>query len=699
MERFAIVLLALAVSAAQPKEQGNPLLEEWKTPFGAPPFDRIKNEHYVPAIREAMRREREAIDAVVSNREEPTFENTLEALESAGALLSRVENLMRAANSANTSDELQKITKELAPELSAHRDAILFNTKLYERIAFLYEKRETLGLDGEQKRLIEEYRRRFVRGGAELDASKKERLSAMNKELSVLGLQFAENVLKETNRFELLLSSKEDLAGLPPSVVAEAAEAASKRGYEGKWLFTLHKPSLVSFLQYSERRDLREKIFKAYISRCDHGDEFDNGKILSRIAALRAERAKILGYRTHAHFVLEENMAKDPQRVYEFLDRLWTPAVAKARSEAASLQKLIDDERAGFKLEPWDWWYYAEKLRKNQYDLDDNLLRPYFRLENVLAAAFSVANKLYGITFEEVHDVPVYNDEVRVFKVEDSDGSYIGLLYTDYHPRDNKRSGAWCGEFVGGSRIGGQVIHPLVTNCANFTRPSGDAPALLNFDEVTTLFHEFGHALHALLTECIYPTLSGTAVATDFVELPSQIMENWALSPEVLRSYAVHYLTGEPIPEELVKKIEVSSKFNQGFATVEYLAACYLDMDWHTLSEPLEFDAREFEKASLSRIDLIPEIVTRYRSQYFSHIFGGGGGYSAGYYSYIWAEVLEADAFQAFKEAGIFDRKVAHSFRRNILAKGASEDPMQLYVRFRGREPSIEPLLERRGLK
>ncbi len=699
MEQFAFMVLLFAISAAQPKEQGNPLLEEWKNPFGAPPFDRIRNEHYAPAMREAMRREREAIEAIISNPEPPTFSNTIEELERAGELLARVENVLRSMSAANTDEELQKIAKELAPERSAHRDAILFESRLFERIKKLYEQRESLALTSEQRKLIEEYYRRFVRGGAELDPQKKERLAAINSELSVLGLRFAENVLKETNRFELLLDKPEDVAGLPKSVLAEAEEAAARRGYKGKWLFTLHKPSMVPFLQYSPRRDLREKIFKAYISRCNHDDEFDNKEIISRIVALKAERAKLLGYETHAHFVLEENMAKDPKRVYEFLDKLWGPAIERAKKEVALLEKLIKAEGKNFELEPWDWWYYAEKLRKAEYDLDDNELRPYFSLENVLGAAFSVASKLYGITFEEIHSVPVYNEEVRVFEVRESDGRHIGLLYTDYYPRDNKRSGAWCGEFVGGSRMGGVVIHPLVTNCGNFTRPSSDSPSLLSFDEVTTLFHEFGHALHALLTECVYPTLSGTQVATDFVELPSQIMENWALAPEVLRSYAFHYKTGEPMPEELVKKIEASSKFNQGFATVEYLAACYLDMDWHTISDPGQLDVNEFEKASLERIGLIPEIVTRYRSPYFSHIFGGGGGYAAGYYSYIWAEVLEADAFEAFKKAGLFDRSVAESFRRNILAPGGSEDPMQLYLRFRGREPSIEPLLERRGLK
>jgi peptidyl-dipeptidase Dcp len=699
MKCLLLLVASLFVMNSTALAEANPLLEDWKTPFGAPPFDRIETAHHAPAIREAMRRQRDAIAAIAADPSAPTFANTIEALERSGELLARVGNVFRAMNSANTSDEIQAIARELAPEQSAHYDAILFDEKLFARLKTLHDARETLPLTSEQRRLLDRYYRDFVRGGALLGAAEKARLAGINGELSVLGLRFAENVLKETNAFELVIDSKSDLAGLPAAVVDAAAEAAARRGHEGKWLFTLHKPSLLPFLQYSPRRELRERIFKGYIKRGDNGGALDNNAVLSRIAALRVERAKLLGYETHAHFVLEESMAKEPKRVYDFLDELWTPALARGRNEARALQALIDAEGGTCTLEPWDWWYYAEKLRKAEYELDDETLRPYFRLENVVAGAFGVATKLWGVTFTERTDLPTYNDEVRVFEVKEADGSHIGILYTDYFPRDNKRGGAWCGEFRGGSNIGGLKVTPIITNCGNFTRPTGDAPSLLNFDEVTTLFHEFGHALHGLLTECVYPTLSGTAVATDFVELPSQIMENWALEPEVLRSYARHYVTDETIPPALVEKIRKSGVFNQGFATVEYIAACYLDMDWHTLGEPVEPDAAAFEAASLGRIGLIPEIVTRYRSPYFSHVFGGGGGYAAGYYSYIWAEVLDADAFEAFKETSLFDRATAESFRRNILAMGGADDPMELYKRFRGREPVIEPLLERRGLK
>jgi peptidyl-dipeptidase Dcp len=537
--------------------------------------------------------------------------------------------------------------------------------------------------------------RQFVRNGATLSDADKAKLGEINKELSVLGLQFEENLLAETNKFALIVENKADLAGLPEGVVTAAAEAARQRGHEGKWVFTVRKPSMIPFLQYSERRDLREKIYRAYITRGDHDDELDNKKILTRIAELRIERAQLLGYKTHADFALEESMAKKPAAVYEFLDKLWTPALARAKSETATFQQMIDKEGGGFKLASWDWWYYAEKVRKAQYDLDDEMIRPYFELENVRAAAYMLATKLFGITFTERTDIPTYNAEVRVYEVKEADGKHIGLFYTDYHPRDNKQGGAWCGGFRDASKIGGKIETPLVTNCGNFVRPAGNTPSLLNFDEVTTLFHEFGHGLHSLLTEVSYPTVQG--VATDFVELPSQIMENWATDPQFMKMYARHYETGEPIPDALIEKIRKSSTFNQGFATTEYLAASILDMDWHSLSAPPATDANAFERASLDRIGLIPEIVSRYRSTYFAHIFGDGG-YAAGYYSYIWAEVLDADAFQAFKETSIFDRKTAAAYRKHILAAGSIEDEKELYRKFRGKDPAIEPLLTRRGL-
>jgi peptidyl-dipeptidase Dcp len=690
---LVIAVTAILCSFAPPA--GNPLLQPFTTPFGAPPFDKIRVEHYVPAYEEGMRQQDEAVVAIVKNPEAPNFANTIEALEASDELLAQVDNIFQSMNSANTSDELQEVAKKVAPLQSAHYDKILFNETLFARIKAVYDTRDSYSLTQEQKRLLEKTYRRFVRGGANLNAADKAKLAEINKELSVLALKFEENLLEEASAFALVIDSTAGLAGLPAGVVEAASETAGQLGYPGKWVFTVRKPSMIPFLQYSERRDLREKLYRAYITRGDHNDDLDNKQTVLRIATLRVERAHLLGYTTFADYVLEESMAKNPTTVYDFLGELWTPALARAKTEAASFQKMIDDEGGGFKLQSWDWWYYAEKLRKAQYDLDDEMLRPYFELENVRAAAFMLANRLYGITFEERTDIPTYNSEVRVYEVKEADGRHIGLLYTDYFPRDNKQGGAWCGGFRYASRIGGKVETPLITNCGNFVRPTGDTPSLLNFDEVTTLFHEFGHALHALLSEVSYPTVQN--VATDFVELPSQIMENWATDPEFLKMYARHYKTGEPIPDALIEKIRKSSTFNQGFMTTEYLAASFLDMDWHSLSAPPTQDVDAFETAALGRIGLIPEIISRYRSTYFAHIFGDGG-YAAGYYGYIWAEVLDADAFQAFKETSLFDQKTAAAFRKYILAAGNTEDEMTLYKKFRGREPKIEPLLERRGL-
>ncbi len=693
---FFVVAVSLLVCSFSPQGQ-NPFFSDYDTPFGVPPFDRIKVEHYMPAFEEGMKQHRGEIEAIAGSGNTPTFENTIEALERSGALLTNVGNVFRGLNSANTNEDMQKIAKEVAPLVSRHYDEIRFNEKLFASIKAVYRKKDKLNLSPEQQRLLEETYKHFVRGGANLGKEKKTELAGINEELSVLSLQFNENLLKENNRFELVIENEEDLAGLPDAVRTAAAEAAGRRGHEGKWVFTLHKPSMVPFIQYSERRDLREKIFKAYINRGNHGDELDNKEILSKMIALRIQKAQLLGYETHAHYVLEEYMAKEPGNVYDLLNKLWKPALKRAKQEAGALQEMIDREGGDFKLEAWDWWFYAERLKKEKYELDDEVLKPYFELENVRVGAFAVATRLYGITFEERTDVPVYHDEVRAFEVKEANGTHIGMLYTDYHPRAGKRGGAWMGSYRKQWMDGGKRITPVVANVCNFSRPAGDTPALLNFDEVNTLFHEFGHALHGLLTDCVYESLSGTAVATDFVELPSQIMENYTTEPEVLKMYARHYKTGEPIPRELVEKIRKARHFNQGFATTEYLAASILDMDWHTLTEPPKVDPIAFENQSLGSIGLIDEIVVRYRSPYFRHIFSSG--YSSGYYSYVWAEVLDADAFQAFKENGLFDRETAARFRKHILSAGGTEEPMTLYVRFRGAEPSIEPLLERRGLK
>ncbi|MFC1783777.1 M3 family metallopeptidase, partial [Planctomycetota bacterium] len=558
-------------------------------------------------------------------------------------------------------------------------------------------QKDKLNLTAEQSMLLEKYYQDFVRGGANLNEAEKAELREINTKLSLLTLQFGDNLLKETNAFEMVIDKKEDLAGLPEAVITGAAETAEARGHKGKWIFTLDKPSWIPFLQYSERRDLREKIYKGYINAGNNNNEYDNKEILAQIAALRVKKAKILGYPTHAHFVLEENMAQEPQNVYDLLNQIWKPGLTMAKKEAYDMQAMIFEEGNNFRLASWDWWYYAEKVKKARYDLDEEMLRPYFKLENVRDGAFAVANKLFGITFTEITDIPKYHEDVKVFEVKEADGSHIGILYTDYFPRASKRGGAWMSSYRKQYRRDGEKIAPVICNVGNLSKPTGDKPALLTFEEVTTLFHEFGHALHGLLSDSSYPRLSGTAVPRDFVELPSQIMENWASEPEVLRAYARHYQTGEPIRQELIDKLKNARHFNQGFMTVEYLAASFLDMDWHTLTEAVEHDPLEFETNSLNKIGLIPEIISRYRSFYFRHIFSGG--YSSGYYSYIWAQVLDADAFEAFKETSLFDAKTAQSFRKNILSAGGTEDPMKLYIRFRGAEPKIDALLERRGLK
>jgi peptidyl-dipeptidase Dcp len=697
-----IVCLSILVCAACGKKAGettvmaNPFFSEFATPFGVPPFDLIKPEHYMPAFDRGMAEQKKEVEVITSNAEPPTFANTVEALERSGALLNKVAGVFNNLTSSNTNEELQKIDKELAPKLAQHGDDIAMNAALFARVKAVYDEKGRLTLSTEEARLLDETYKDFVRGGAGLPPDKQARLRQVNEELSVLAVQFGENVLKENNAFELVIENEADLAGLPPAVTAGAAEAAKERGKPGKWVFTLHKPSLIPFLQYSERRDLREKMFKAYIHRGANGNELDNTALASKEAALRVERAGLLGYKTHADYVLEKNMSKTPQAVYDFLGKLWKPALVRAKAEAADMQEMIDKEGKDFKLEPWDWWYYAEKVKKAKYDLDDNALRPYFQLENVRDGAFMVANRLYGITFTERADIPKYHEDVRVFEVKDADGSHLAVLYVDYFPRASKQGGAWMNNVREQSIRDGKDIRPVISNNGNFSKPTAGEPALISYEEALTLFHEFGHALHGILTRCKYESLSGTSVPRDFVELCSQIMENWAADPEVLKMYAKHYKTGEPIPDALLEKMQKSRVFNQGFETVEYLAASFLDMDWHTRTEAKELDTVKFDAEAMVRIGLIPEIVSRYLSPYFTHIFSGG--YSAGYYSYLWAEVLDSDAFEAFKETSLFDRATAESFRKNILERGGTEDPMVLYKRFRGREPKIDPLLKKRGL-
>lgn len=690
-----IIIFSLNVKS-QDIHMSNPFFKQWNTPFQTPPFDEIKIEHYMPAFEEGIKLHKAEVDAIINDRNEPTFENTIEALENSGKLLTNVSSVFYNLNSANTNDEMQSIAKTLAPMLSKHRDDINLNEKLFERVKIIYNKKDKLSLSAEQLKVLNDYYSDFIRGGANLTDEQKEKFRKINEELSLLSVKFGENVLKETNTVALVIEKKEDLAGLPESVIQSAFELGKAKGYDGKWVFTLQKPSFIPFLQYSEKRNLREKIFKAYINRGNNNNEFDNKKILSRIAALRVQRANLLGYETHADFILEKNMAKNPKTVYKFLHELWTPALKRAKMEIDDMQKIIYKEGSNFKLEAWDWWYYAEKVKKEKYDLDEEMLRPYFKLENVLQGVFNIASQLYGIQFIERNDIPTYHPDVKAIEVKEADGKHIAILFTDYFPRDSKRSGAWMNSFRKQSNINNEFVTPVISNVGNFSKPTAEKPSLLSLDEVNTLFHEFGHALHGMLSKATYPSVSGTSVPRDFVELPSQIMENWALHPQVLKIYARHYQTNLPMPDSLIQKIENSSLFNQGFATVEYLAAAFLDMDWHTLTTTDEKDVVTFERESLKKIGLLPEIEARYQSTNFQHIFSGG--YSAGYYSYIWAAVLDADAFEAFKENGIFDKATADSFRKNILEKGGSEEPMTLYVNFRGREPKVDALLKRRGL-
>lgn len=692
--KFKFVLMLLAFTFSGLTAQDNPLLKPYDTPYQVPPFDKIKIEHFIPAFKEAVKQQEHKIQEIISNSEGPTFENTIVALEYSGYLLGEISSVFYNMLSANTSKELQEAAKEVAPMLSKHRDNILLNKQLFERVKIARSNK--IELEPDEKMLVEETYKMFVRGGADLSDDDQAKLREINQKLSVLSLKFGENLLAETNNFKLIITSEKDLAGLPQTLIDAADEAAKKAGYEGKWLFTLQNPSIMPFLTYAKNRDLREEILTAYMNRGNNNNEFDNKEIIKEIVNLRIKRANLLGYKSHADFVLEENMAKTPEKVFSFLNELWSPSLDMAKKEAADLQALIDKEGKNFKLQPCDWRYYTEKLRKEKYDIDEETLRQYFELNNVKNGIFTLVNKLYGITFKPVTDIPKPHEETIAYEVNDFDGTYIGILYLDFHPRASKRGGAWMSSFRKQyTTLEGKNVNPIITITCNFSRPTGDTPSLLTYDEAETFFHEFGHALHGLLSKGKFPTLTGTSVPRDFVELPSQIMENWAAEREVLAFYAKHYKTGETIPDELVTKMENSSKFNQGFITTEYLAASFLDMAYHTLKTELNTGLLEFEDKAMKDIGLIPEILPRYRTTYYNHIFSSG--YSAGYYSYIWAQVLDADAFEAFKINGLFDKQTAASFRSNILEKGGSEDPMLLYKRFRGGEPDIKPLLKRKG--
>lgn len=670
----------------------NPFLSEFQTEHGVPPFDKIKLEHYEPAFLKGIEEQNANIDAIVNNSETPTFENVIVALDNSAPILDRVSAIFYNMTDAEKTPGLNELSIKIAPTLSEHSDNISLNQELFKKVNAVYQQKESLKLTTEQERLLEETYKDFVRSGANLSSEKQARLREINKQLSTLGLTFSDNILNENNAFKLYIDKEKDLAGLPEWFRQSAAEEAKADGQEGKWLFTLGNASRLPFLQYSENRPLREQIYKAYINRGNNNDKNDNKKIITDIVSLRLEKAQLLGFDCYSNFVLDNTMAKNSTTVMNFLNNLWSYSLPKAKAEAADLQKIMDKEGKGEKLEAWDWWYYTEKLRKEKYNLEEDEIKPYFKLENVREGAFAVANKLYGITLTKLEGIPVYHPDVEVFEVKDADGSHMGIFYVDYFPRPGKSGGAWMSNY----REQQGDIRPLVCNVCSFTKPVGDTPSLLTIDEVETLFHEFGHALHGLLTKCNYKGISGTNVVRDFVELPSQINEHWATEPEVLKMYAKHYQTGETIPDSLIEKILNQKTFNQGFMTTELLAAAILDMNLHNLTDTKNLDVLAYEKEAMNQLNLIPEIAPRYRTTYFNHIIGG---YAAGYYSYLWANVLDNDAFEAFKEHGIFDKKTADLFRYNVLGKGNSEDPMTLYKNFRGAEPQLEPMLKNRGMK
>ncbi|MFV0506346.1 MAG: M3 family metallopeptidase [Bacteroidales bacterium] len=668
----------------------NPLFAEFSTPFGVPPFDKIKKEHYLPAIKEGVKRHRAEIEVIVNNADAPTFDNTIVTFDKSGEMLSKVQLVFSNINSADTDDDMQKLAREITPLLTAHNDEIKLNDKMFQRIKTVFDNRASLKLDKEQSRALEKHYDDFVRSGANLSNDDKTRMKEINSELSSLTLKFGENLLAETNKnFKLEITDEKDLDGVP----ADVREAA--KSDDSTWIFTLQKPSWIPFLSSANNRDLRKKLYSGYFMRGDNNNANDNKELIKKLISLRNEKAKLLGYENFASYIIDANMAKTPDNVYNLLGKLWDASLPVSKKELADMQTLSDKEANDFKLDSWDWWYYSEKVRKEKYDLNQNELKPYFSLDNAKRGIFYVSERLYGLKFVERKDLPKYNEEIEVYDVQEADGTHLAVLYMDYHPRPGKGAGAWCTRFRGVSyNEDGEKTSPIVSVVCNFTRPVGKQPALLSLDEVKTLFHEFGHALHSFFADGPFRRTAGK-VPRDFVEMPSQVLEHWAVEPEVLKVYAKHYKTGELIPDALIEKMNNSQYFNQGFETVEYLAAALLDMDWHTTSATNNIDIRDFENTSMSKYGLIPEIKPRYRSTYFSHIFDGG--YAAGYYVYIWAAVLDSDAFQAFKETGdIFNQDVAKKFR-TLLRTCGSADADKIYETFRGRQPDITPLLRDRG--
>lgn len=675
----------------------NPLLESWTTPYGLPPFESISPEHYRPAFDKGLAEQKAEVAAIAENAAAPTFTNTIEALERSGATLKRIGGVFFNLAGSHTNDAIQAVEREMAPLLAKHRNSIFMNAALFQRVDALHRDKEHLELSSEQARVLDRYHTIFVRAGARLGAETKKRLAEITERLASLGTQFSQNVLADERAYRLVLDSEEDLAGLPPFLRETAAQAAEDAGLEGKYVITLSRSSIEPFLQFSSRRDLREQAFKAWARRGESGGATDNTAIIAEMVRLRAERARLLGYDTFADFKLADTMAKTPEAVLALLQEVWGPARERAMQERDDLQFHAQSHGDNIVIEPWDWRYYAEQVRSARHDLDEAAIKPYFQLDRIVEAAFDTAHRLFGLSFEELPEFPRYHPDIRAWKVTDAVGEWVGIFIGDYFARSSKRSGAWMSSFRSQEKLGGN-IRPIIVNVMNFSKGGRGEPSLLSFDDARTLFHEFGHALHGLLSDVTYPLLAGTSVSTDFVELPSQLYEHWLSQPDVLRRYATHYRTGEPIPEALLERLMAARNFNQGFATVEYLASAFVDIDLHRLTDASNLDVSAFERSSLDRIDMPREVIMRHRTPHFSHVFAGDG-YSSGYYSYLWSEVLDADAFNAFEETGdAFDTGMATRLKRYIYSAGNLRDPAEAYIAFRGRLPTPEALLIKRGL-
>ncbi len=688
---------AINTSCTVDSKTVNPFMEEYSTPYEIPPFEKIAYEHYLPAFEEGIRQQKAEIDSIVNNPDTPTFENTILAMDMSGELLEKVAIVFFALTESNSSPEMIAISEKAMPMYSQHSDEISMNDGLFQRVKYIYDHIDSIAYTTPQRRAIEETYKSFARNGALLDSAKKAELMQLNLTLTDLHLKYNKNILNATNAFELVVDDSTKLAGLSASNIAVAAEEAAKRGYAGKWVFTLHAPSRLPLLQFADNRDLRRQMYEGYISLASK-DSTDNKPIINEIVKNRVLKARLLGFDSYADYMTDNVMAKTVKNAEDLLMKIWTPAVKKVKEEVAEMQAIVDENGGNFKIEPWDYYYYAEKVRQKKYDLDENQVREYFACDSVLNGVFHMAQRLYGITFTEMPDAPKYHPEVKVYDVTDANGEHVAVFMTDYFPRDSKRQGAWMSEFKGAyTAADGTQVRPVIYNVGNFSKPTAETPSLLTLDEVETMFHEFGHGLHGMLTRAQLKSQAGTNVDRDFVELPSQIHEHWALEPELLKVYAHHYKTGEVMPDELIAKLQASSTHNQGFATTELAGAALLDLQWGKINTTDDIDVEEFEKQVAQKLGLPSEVQFRYRSTYFKHIFGSDG-YAAGYYTYLWAEVLDADGFELFKEKGIFDPETARSFKENILEKGGSEDPMILYVKFRGQDPNPDALLRNRGL-